>query len=306
MFTHYHGWISLVLCGWCLWLLRPGWRRLAGTTLRAAWCWGALAIGVLVAVEATLGFRGTHETPEAEYFRFAAAVLTFSPVMALLGAKRPQNGAWQFVVFTLWGLLALSAVEVWLRGRGEPLDIDVVRSWFLVVLVTAGWVNHLPTRFGWAACFFAAGQMALLWTHLPFGGRVDAARVARIGMALLLLALVAVQSRAKAPATRSVVASIDETLGRWNVVWHDFRDWFGAVWSLRVMERINASSRMYGWSVVLGWDGFQRTTADVSTGDAAPLTIAEQTAVEQALRTLLRRFVSPEWMEGRLRGDIPE
>jgi hypothetical protein len=76
-------------------------------------------------------------------------------------------------------------------------------------------------------------------------------------------------------------------------VWRDFRDSFGTVWGLRVMERMNASAKMYDWPVALEWSGF--TNRDSSQGDVHP-----PAAVEDSLRTLLRRFVSPGWIDKRL------
>jgi hypothetical protein len=76
-------------------------------------------------------------------------------------------------------------------------------------------------------------------------------------------------------------------------VWLDFRDAFGAVWALRVMERMNAASTMYGWPVLLSWNGF-------SPRDDAPEVSPVPPTVEESLRTLLRRFVSPEWIDERM------
>ena len=60
------------------------------------------------------------------------------------------------------------------------------------------------------------------------------------------------------------------------------------------MERMNAAATMYGWPVQLAWSGFiaaRRRSADAL--DAPP-------AVEDSLRTLLRRFVSREWIDERM------
>ena len=83
-------------------------------------------------------------------------------------------------------------------------------------------------------------------------------------------------------------------------VWSEFRDWFGVVWSLRVMERMNASSQMYRWPVTLEWAGFVWRSSDESPTAQRELSAREREAIELALRTLLRRFVSAEWIEDRL------
>jgi len=76
-------------------------------------------------------------------------------------------------------------------------------------------------------------------------------------------------------------------------VWLDFRDDFGAVWGLRVMERMNASSTMYDWPLVLSWSGLVPRDDLTDVFEAPP-------ALEDSLRTLLRRFVSREWIDERM------
>jgi hypothetical protein len=79
-------------------------------------------------------------------------------------------------------------------------------------------------------------------------------------------------------------------------VWIDFRNLFGAVWGLRVAERVNASARMYDWKFQLTWHGFVRD--DGNPMDELPAEIVP--AVKQNIGTLLRRFVSPDWIANRL------
>ena len=71
-------------------------------------------------------------------------------------------------------------------------------------------------------------------------------------------------------------------------LWLDFRDLVGTLWALRVAERINTASAQCGWSARLGWHGW--------TLDGPP-----PAAMERSLRMLLRRFVSPQWIDQRLR-----
>ena len=81
--------------------------------------------------------------------------------------------------------------------------------------------------------------------------------------------------------------------------WLDFRDAFEAVWGLRVCERINASATMYDWPVTLAWRGF-RSRAGGPASESIPQ------AVEESLRTLLRRFVDPPWLDARLLPQVPK
>jgi hypothetical protein len=84
-------------------------------------------------------------------------------------------------------------------------------------------------------------------------------------------------------------------------VWLDFRNSYGIVWSLRVMEQVNAVAKSSGWNVVLCWSGYR--TRDGAANWELP---SEQLRVlRQSLQNLLRRFMSSEWIAERL-GDVPE
>ncbi len=91
---------------------------------------------------------------------------------------------------------------------------------------------------------------------------------------------------AELPPARRDVSPLDR-------VWLDFRDLYGAAWGLRVMERMNASAAMYGWPVQLTWSGFIPRDAAAADEEVPPI-------VADSMRTLLRRFVSPEWIDARL------
>ena len=72
-------------------------------------------------------------------------------------------------------------------------------------------------------------------------------------------------------------------------VWCDFRDMYGSLWALRVSERVNVAGRAAEMEVSLGWHGIQ----GVPPG-------ADSTALDRHLKSLLRRFVSREWIARRL------
>jgi hypothetical protein len=300
--------LSLILSAAALYVLFGGRRAVSATTLRAAWCWAVLTLIVLAAVEAFLGLSPDRSHAYSEHLRFAVALLVFTPTMALLGAKRPQNVAWQFVVSTLWGVLALPALEMWMRGRGEELVIDPVRSWFFIVMIVVGAVNYFSTRFRLAAAQLAIAQAVLLWPHLPFMGSSEARPPVWLACGLFLTSALTARYAA-GRVTRHSYSSLDlPAMHSWSFVWRDFRDWYGMVWAVRVMERINASAAMNSWPVRLGWDGFfcgDSTRAQEGEPMDAQFAAEQQAAVEQSLRSLLRRFVSSEWIENRLTSRSP-
>ena len=267
-------------------LFRPA----RGTTLAAVWIWSAVAMFVVIGVELAIAVAGGAVREGTDPLRFMAATATFCPVIALLGAKRPQDRAWQLIVFSFWVVLALPAVQGWLLRPGQPLAVHPIWSWFLVVLIVVGASNYLPTRYALASLLAAAGQTVLVWRALPWGtsnptpgnGAVD-------WMPTIGLGLLAAAAAIAAVGWPRRVATAQEPLER---LWCDFCDQFGVVWGLRVAERMNTTAAQHGWSVRLTWHGFTQA-------DAVPLA-TPCAELEPALLPLLRRFVSADWIERRL------
>jgi hypothetical protein len=79
-------------------------------------------------------------------------------------------------------------------------------------------------------------------------------------------------------------------------VWVDFRNAFGAVWALRMAERMTAAAASYAWHVRLTWEGFRTLDGDIVAGWSE----TEQRQVQSVFANLLRRFVSSDWIERRL------
>jgi hypothetical protein len=260
--------------------LRP---RLSGTTLVAVWAWSLVALAMVVASQVGLGLaRPASDTIAA--VRFASAMSTFCPLMALLGAKRPQDRAWQWIVLSLWVILSLPGFE-WLLFGG-PTEIHAARAWFLSILVGIGVSNGLATRQWLGSVLYGGGQAALLAPFLV-ETRLSGEASGLLGLGLLsaswlLLALDWPRRGAAGPLDR---------------VWLDFRDSFGVVWGLRVAERVNATARLADWPLHLSWRGFR------PRDPGQPLEIPP--AAVDSLRTLLRRFVSRDWVDARL-AELPE
>jgi hypothetical protein len=176
---------------------------LAGTTLVAPWWWSTsvlvvvTALEVLAAIAVSVSTTGSNAggVPPAwiTHVELVAAALTFCPLMALLGAKRPQDRAWQFIVLSLAVVLLLPAAEALLFRPGAPVAMHAARRWFLVILLGVTLVTGLPTRRWLATLLLVTGQVLLLGEHVPGVGGVTAALEAwrvPLGMVLMSLALV--------------------------------------------------------------------------------------------------------------------
>lgn len=88
-----------------------------------------------------------------------------------------------------------------------------------------------------------------------------------------------------------------------NLLWLAFTHAFGIVWARRVQERFNATMLHQQCPLRLGIHGIESTTPAGSTS-LAELSAADLATVESSLRWLLQKFVDPEWIDRRLKGDV--
>lgn len=258
-------------------------RRLQGTTLVAPVRWSLVSCVTLGAVEALFDFDILASGRES--WRFLAATSTLCPGIALLGAKRPQNAAWQWIVASLWLVIALPAVQQLVFQRVGTLELHAARSWFTLGLILFCMANSCLSRYWFAVLLGGCGQLLMLEPHLPLPGIL----LGGIGWSWGMIAVAfAVPVAWLSGSWKSNADSLDH-------VWLDFRNRFGIVWSLRMMEQFNSVARANGWQLVLQWNGFR--APDGSTNWQLS---SEQTRVlRQSLQNLLRRFVSPEWIASR-------
>ena len=267
-------------------------RAVRDTTLMAVWCWGLVSVVVVGAVEiAGAANPAWIATGLGEVIRYAAAAVAFCPVVALLGAKRPQDRAWQLIVFSFWIVLALPAWQTLLLRPDRALTVHPIWSWFLVVLVIVGVTNYLPTRFALPALLAGAGQLLLVWRELRWsavqsGPKVDDwLPIAGLALIALAAAIAAIRSRWRPKAPRDPLAEL----------WSDFCDSFGVVWGLRVAERVNATAAQNNSKLRLTWHGVESATGK----SVEPTSDADLQGLKTSLLPLLGRFVSRAWIDRR-------
>lgn len=229
------------------------------------------------------------------HLQYLAAVTTLCPIVALLGAKRPQNRAWQWIVSSLLVLLALPSLKSLAFDGGIAPDPHAAWRWLILIIALSGFMNYLPTRQALSAGLFFCGQAILLADYLPGAIWSNVAEYKSLGLAFLSAAVVAAYLLA---GMRTSADSPEDRL------WLDFRNAFGALWALRVAERFNSVAAQNTWRIRLSWNGLQPISQQQSKPVPADV---QQTlppelhpAVRQTLRSLLRRFVSAEWIAVRL------
>ncbi len=281
-------------------------RSLAGTTLLSSWRWSVWAVGTLTVCELTAAAAGSPGGRPPTWLaplRFVALTSTFCPMMALWGARRPQNREWKYIVGCLWLVLALPAAWgfLWQAGR---FRLEGIWAFFLLGLIGLGACNHLLTRYWPSSLAYAAAQLVLVAPYLPGpGGSLPSGQGAGTGLLALMgqLGLAAALALAHGVAARHRRPPPHDP-NPLNRLWFAFRDTFGAVWALRVAQRTNAAATMYNWKIELRWDGFYIThpPAGPSPLENGDLPAETARAVERHLRSLLRRFVSTDWINEQL------
>lgn len=269
-------------CALALLLAVAGWgalSRVRGATLAAPAVWWIAAAVAIAAVEAMLAYRHLPATTlPASLWRYAAAVGTFCPLTAVLGAKRPQDRGWQWVVASLWLVLLVPVAQALASPGGTQLELFGAWRWLLWGFIAMGLLNYLPTRFTLAALLVAGGQAVLLGAATSGAGALPATTRVAAALTLFLAAcgLAAIRQIDSPPADLPQTAR-----------WLAFRDAWGAFWALRVLQRVNQTAELSQWPVRLQWNGF------VAAADAAPPTSLDEPlsgALNQTLDTLLRRF----------------
>ncbi|HVU89027.1 MAG TPA: hypothetical protein VHD36_17010 [Pirellulales bacterium] len=253
------------------------------TTLVAPWRWGLTALAALVGVELAAVLASGEGPPRwLGAARYIAAVATFCPIIAVLGAKRPQDRAWHLIVAALWFVLALPAFQDLIYHYGQPVALDPAWRAFVAVLIGVGLVNYLPTRFWPASLLYAAGQFVLLADYLPWGDRITIATAWRVPAALGVFAGAAILPVLGWPRRRPARDTHER-------LWCDFRDAYGMLWAVRIGRRAEETAH----------------AGSRDPGDASAAATASRDAAERTFIAHLQRFVPRAWIDERLAALTP-
>jgi hypothetical protein len=249
-----------ILAATALYPLWRAWRANRGTALSHAVLWAAAAWAAWLAA---FLFGG-----DGALGRYVALALTGCAGVAVLGARRPHVGAWDFVVASLLLILLLPVAQGWGRPALSPAYLA-----FLGATVLFAWLNYLPTRLLPAALVFAAG------------GAAEFAKVCGVemnetllGVARCLVALSPWVGLACFARGGGGGSAVDRE-------WLEFRDRFGVVWGQRSREQFNRAAANAGWPVALSWHGL-----DIAPAKAPP---SEQELLA-TFRAVLKRFGTRE------------
>jgi hypothetical protein len=266
------------------------WKAAAGTSLRAALIWTALAMALGLLAEA-LALNESVESgrPWAGRLTYVMVLAILAALISVLGARKPGAAAWAVLMV----LLVVVLLIPWLEGAGRlrggeglaQLQLHSPWTLFYGLLVVAGVTNYLPTRYSPAAVCIGAGlvleYLGLTRTNWP--APVRAAVWSGVAWTMCASVWLAAWSAGRPRRGRSKL----ERLWLW------FRDHWGVVWALRTQERFNRTARLAHWPWELTWFGLS-PAASFAQGKE-PENLLDQ--AETTFRSLIRRFVVPERLD---------
>lgn len=276
--------LSLLLAGY----LAVVWRRVRGSTLQAPAAWAiAAALGMAVVEFSIASGTGVREgTMTARMVRYAAAAATLCPLVAVLGAKRPQNRGWQWVVISLWVVLLVPAGQAW-ASRAAAVELAPMWRLLFIGLIGLGLLNYLPTRYALPALLLAGGHWLLVFGVPPTPGSREP-HDALEGVVVICATAIVGELLSRLRLARAAQTPLELATQRWLA----FRNGWGAFWGLRIRNRINEAAELSGWPVRLEWGGFAPAAQVEGDGGSDALGIEPRVAahLEQTMDSVLRRF----------------
>jgi hypothetical protein len=223
-------------------------RSTALTALR--WMQAAIVVNVLVVIVRLISPIADSVMSTLSYAGYAAAVLLLTPLIAVLGARKPGAAAWPwFVILPLCLVLQWPSVSQLAAGGGHTrLEVPVPTAIGYLLVVVMGVGNYFGTRFT-LECI--VGGIGLVLAMVPYTEWYAGSDYPWFGFLGLILVAAAVLRFCK------VVGELpDWSEGSVADLWIGFRDVFGIVWAKRVMDRTNQLANRERLNVHLTLDGF--------------------------------------------------
>ncbi|MDG1898113.1 MAG: hypothetical protein P8J37_24690 [Fuerstiella sp.] len=295
-------------------LLFVAWRTLRltaitrATTAAGAWLWAVAATLTCLAAAVCQLDALSFTDRVVSVVQYLSAVLLLTPLIHILGARRPGITAWPwFVVLPLIIVLQWPAASELLGDNSDTairIPSPTVIGYLLMLLMGSG--NYFGTACTSSMLFGASGATLILLPVTEWATFSDG-RFFLLGTTMLAI------SAALLPRHffRQDAANMTP-----DQLWSDFRDLYGIVWAKRVMDRVNQFAVREHWDVRMTLDGFQAVPAEPER-HAGPVceSQAEDRSAEfseaaptarswQVLCWVLHRFVEPEFLRRYLTDSV--
>ena len=256
------------------------------------WLVTAQTVWILTCIShSALQILGTETFPGiSSRLNYVSLTLWLTPMVSVLGAKRPGVRFWNFFVVIPMLLMlnwpAFSAERDVLLNSQLDLEAPALMGFFVVLLMVLG--NYFGTIFTFPALLFCGAlALGLSTVSRSLPNLTSSVILERASVSLMLAGCLFWARRIMRRETGQ--RSGDER------VWLDFRDWFGILWTRRVMDRLNQSAQSEGWHARLTLEGI-----DWETGLTDEQRTATRKKMDHAFRWMFRRFVDESWIDERL------
>lgn len=271
--------------------LRSGLRN---TSLAGLWA-GLSVLWIAWGAVLAISIAGGGPAGWVDMLWYAQAVFLLAPPIAVLGARRPIHRVWpMFVLLPLLLVFLWPVVSALVRTRipaAWTIETPLFFGYGVVLIMGTG--NYLGLRQTVPALLWMVAQLLLAGPLCPFIARLlPSPESSRLWATLAITAAgwgAVLQARAK-------VTGIEPGLPI-DRMWVRFRDTFGLVWAMRVLERFNETARLKKWPFFLGLDGLEPVDRSSPDGEQLSFGQAELIEAETSLRRLLEKFVMPDWFE---------
>ncbi len=267
--------------------LFDAWQAVRGTALRPALIWAALALSLaVIAQPAALGQTLDSGRPLAERITYLSVLALLAALGSVLNARMPGGKAWAILMSLLVVVFLIPWLEDQTRLRRAaallPLHLDAPWSIFYGLAVVVALTNYLPTRFGFPSVIlgvlFVLEYLAIAPDPWPASRR--AVIWLWIGWTMALALAIARSSATRAPEARSNCERL----------WFWFRDNWGVVWALRVLERFNRAAEVSHWPVRLTWFGIVPLPDEQGA-------LPSPEELETTFRNLMKRFADSQRLD---------
>jgi hypothetical protein len=269
--------------------LLHAWRAASGTALRPALVWAMLALGLVLGSTLTaLSEPVSSGRPWTGRLSYLAILCLLAAFGSVLNARVPGNRVWAGLMALLVLVFLIPWLEASLRMRraGEllPLYLDSPWNVFFAFMVVVGVTNYVPTRFAVAAVGFGITFLLefLALTHPAWPPELRAVLGSWLAYAFAASVWLARYWADRGPAASHPLERL----------WFWFRDAWGVVWALRILDRFNRTAVLKGWPVRLSWFGLATTGPPEANQKAA----VPSEAIGD-FRALARRFAKSERLE---------
>lgn len=270
-------------------------RSVRHTSLTSAAAWAVWFQVTLTATTIATLFKSRVSPGILDQLWYLTAVSALCPFVAVLGARRSRLLEWSlFIVLPLivvleWPALA-QLTRCW-HGQRLELETPALIGFGVVMVMSMGSYAVDLDGFSLKAILWIGTWGLLVFGLAPGVNWKQWSGELSPQVAAIIVFQITVWQYVAGTTQRNV------RYCAWDRVWFDFQKFFGTVWALRLMARVNEVAERDHWPWRLTPNGMQPATRNAPH----PGLPASDPRVDQTFRWLLKPFVDPEWIDERLR-----